>query len=85
LKIWCKNRNIIAKSNTELIEYKEITELFKKEIKEYNAHFGDYERIKNFRLIADEWTADNFLSQTLKTKRKVIENHYKTEIEAMFM
>ncbi|GHV43596.1 AMP-dependent synthetase [Bacteroidia bacterium] len=84
LKVWCKNRRISTKNNDELIENKEIIQLFKNEIKNYNTHFGDYEQIKNFHLIAEEWTADNFLSQTLKTKRKLIENHYQTEIETMF-
>jgi long-chain acyl-CoA synthetase len=68
-----------------MIENKEVKELFNKEVKAYNAFFGDYEQIKKFRLIAEEWTGDNFLSQTLKTKRKVIEKFYEKEIEALFV
>jgi long-chain acyl-CoA synthetase len=84
LNIWAKNRNILIKNKEKLIENKEVTDLFKKEIKEYNTHFGDYEQIKKFRLIADDWTTDNFLSQTLKVKRKVLMKHYEKEIEELF-
>ncbi|MDR1652728.1 MAG: long-chain fatty acid--CoA ligase [Prevotellaceae bacterium] len=84
LKVWCKKRNITAKDSKEMVENKEVIELFKKEVKEYNAHLGDYEQIKNFRLISDEWTPENFLSQTLKIKRKVLMKHYEKEIEILF-
>ncbi|MDR2854223.1 MAG: long-chain fatty acid--CoA ligase [Prevotellaceae bacterium] len=85
LKHWCKDNNIAAKTLQELIENKAVIELFKKEVKTYNALFGDYEQIKNFRLIAEEWTPDNFLSQTLKTKRKEVEKYYAKEIEKLFV
>jgi len=84
LKVWAKNRNISTKNNEELIENKEVLNLFKEEVKKFNTHFGDYEQIKKFKLIAEEWTADNFLSQTLKTKRKLLMKHYAKEIEKLF-
>jgi len=84
LRVWCKNRNLNARTLQEMIANKEVVELFKKEVKNFNTFFGDYEQIKNFRLIADDWTADNFLSQTLKVKRKKVEQHYQKEIEELF-
>ena len=84
LIIWAKNRNITVNNNTELVGNQDVLNLFKDEIKKFNTHFGDYEQIKKFKLIADEWTPDNFLSQTLKTKRKVLMAHYKKEIDKLF-
>ncbi|MCL2597120.1 MAG: long-chain fatty acid--CoA ligase [Paludibacter sp.] len=84
INVWAKNRNISVDNNVELVENKEVLNLFKEEVKKMNAHFGDYEQIKKFKLVADEWTPDNFLSQTLKTKRKVLMNHYTKEIEKLF-
>lgn len=84
LKAWCKNRNIPYATNQEIIENPAVVELIQKEVKEINKHFGDYEQIKRFKLIADEWTPQNFLSQTLKAKRNVITKHYAAEIEKLF-
>jgi len=84
LTIWAKDRKISFENNTELIENKEVINLFREEVKKLNAHFGDYEQIKKIKLISDEWTTDNFLSQTLKTKRKLLMQHYSKEIEKLF-
>jgi long-chain acyl-CoA synthetase len=46
---------------------------------------GQHEEIKRFRLVSDTWTAQSGeLSQTLKLKRKVIEQKYSDVIEEIF-
>ncbi|GHU68809.1 AMP-dependent synthetase [Bacteroidia bacterium] len=85
LKIWCNEQGIQIKSLNEAIDNKDVRKLFKEEVQKYNTHFGDYEQIRNFRLIADEWTPDNFLSQTLKIKRNIIIEHYKETIDKLFV
>ena len=58
---------------------------FQKEIQKYNVHFGDFEQIKRFQLVPDEWTPQNgFLSPNLKIKRNVIEKYYADKIEKLF-
>ncbi|MDR0546797.1 MAG: long-chain fatty acid--CoA ligase [Dysgonamonadaceae bacterium] len=84
LKIWCNEQGIQIKSLNEAIDNKDIIKLLKEEVQKYNTHFGDYEQIRNFRLIADEWTSDNFLSQTLKIKRNIIIEYYKETIDKLF-
>lgn len=57
----------------------------KKEVDKYNQFFGDYEKIKRYHLLPDEWTQQNSaLSPTLKIKRNVIGERYKKEIEQLF-
>jgi long-chain acyl-CoA synthetase len=62
-----------------------VVKRFREEVKKYNAHFGDYEQVKKYQLVADEWTQPaGFLSPTLKIKRNVIEAYYAEQIEKLF-
>ena len=57
---------------------------YQREVKKINPNFGDWEQIKRFELIADEWTQNNVLTPTLKVKRNVVENMYGDTIEKLF-
>jgi long-chain acyl-CoA synthetase len=57
-----------------------------KEVSKYNKFFGDYEHIKKFTVIADEWTPQTReLTPTLKLRRNLIEEHYKETIAELFV
>ncbi len=85
LKSWCAIHKIKYTSNLEMIENEHIIRRFKEEVKHYNQFFGDFEQIKRYQLVPDEWTAaDGFLSPTLKIKRNAIEEHYADKIEKLF-
>ncbi len=52
-----------------------------------NTHviFGKVEQIKKFELLADEWTIESGeMTPTMKVKRKVIKEKYKTLIEDIY-
>ena len=50
-----------------------------------NLTLGDHEKIKRFRLVADEWTSNTGeLSPTLKLKRKVLYEKYSALINEIF-
>ncbi len=85
LKSWCIKHKIKYTTNAEMIEHPIITKRYQEEVKHYNQFFGDYEQIKRYQIVADEWTtAIGFLSPTLKIKRNVIEAHYANIIEKIF-
>jgi long-chain acyl-CoA synthetase len=85
LKSWCNKHKIKYSTNAEMIEHPAIVKRYQEEIKHYNQFFGDFEQIKRYKLVPDEWTtADGFLSPTLKIKRNVIESHYADAIEKLF-
>ena len=85
LKSWCGIHKIDYTTNEEMIANPEVLKRVAREVKHYNANFGDYEQIKKYKLVADTWTMDNgFLSPTLKIKRKVIQNFYEKQIEKLF-
>ena len=85
LKIWAEQKAIKYTNSEEMIENPEVLKLYKAEVDKYNKHFGDYEQIKRYQLLPDEWTQQNgVLSPTLKIKRNVIEEKYKDRIEKLF-
>ena len=85
LKSWCDLHKVPYTTNEEIIKLPEVTKRFMTEVKKYNALFGDYEQIKKYQLVADEWSMNNgFLSPTLKIKRKVIQKFYESKIEQLF-
>jgi len=85
LKSWCGIHKIKYTTNAEMIENEHVVKRFQEEVKHYNHFFGDFEQIKRYQLVPDEWTAaDGFLSPTLKIKRNVIEEHYADKIEKLF-
>jgi long-chain acyl-CoA synthetase len=68
-----------------MVDNADINNKIREEIRDYNKFFGDYEQIKRYRLIADEWTVLNgMLSPTLKVKRAAIEKRYAGAIEKLF-
>jgi long-chain acyl-CoA synthetase len=85
LKSWCLKHKIAYTTNVEMIENSVVVKRIQEEVKRYNQFFGDFEQIKRYQLVPDEWTADGgFLSPTLKIKRNVIEEYYTEKIEKIF-
>ena len=85
LKSWCAKHNITYSSNDDLIKNPEVLKRYQKEVKKYNENFGDFEQVKRYQLVAEEWTQPGgFLSPTLKIKRNVIEKHYADKIAKLF-
>ena len=81
----CHENKILFNDNTELITIPEVMAMFQAEVKEINKTLGQHEEIKRFRLVSDSWSAQTGeLSQTLKLKRKVIEQKYNDIIEEIF-
>ena len=56
LKSWCQSRNIPYTTNEEAIVRPEVMQRFQEEVKKFNEFFGDYEKIKRYELLAEEWT-----------------------------
>lgn len=59
-------------------------EIIQKEIDELNIDLAQYENIKKFTIVAEEFTTDNFLTPSLKIKRKSVVERYKNQIDDMY-
>lgn len=71
---WAEKNNIeVGNSFEEFANNKELINEIQKEIDAVNQGFGNWEKIKRFRLTPEEWTIENgCLTPTLKHKRKNI-------------
>ena len=85
LKSWAKIHKIEFKDTEDLVKNSEVIARLRKEVNKYNVELGDYEKIKKFELVSDEWTvANGLLTPTLKIKREKVAARYKEEIESLF-
>jgi len=82
---WASIHHISFMNNKDLISNPVVFERFQKEVIEMNHNLGDHEKIKRFRLVADEWSLfTGELSPTLKLKRNVLYEKYKDIINEIF-
>jgi long-chain acyl-CoA synthetase len=71
---WADSQNIdIPDDETDICEDERVSEWFREEIELVNRSVGNEEAIKQFALVATEWTAENdLLTPSLKKKRRNI-------------
>ncbi|MFN8208679.1 MAG: long-chain fatty acid--CoA ligase [Bacteroidales bacterium] len=82
---WASIHHVSFQDNTDLISNPQVVARYQKEVGQMNQQLGEHERIKRFRLVAEEWTPQTGeLSPTLKLKRKVLSDKYPELIEDIF-
>ena len=67
--------------------FKNITLLkkFENEINDANQNFGNWEQVKKFELIGEQWGVDTGeLTPTMKLKRRVIKKKYSSLIQKIY-
>ena len=85
LKAFADNHNIKYSSNEELVRDYRIYRLYEQHIAEHMESFASYERIKRFTLLPAPFSMENGeLTNTLKLRRPIVNQHFKAEIEAMY-
>ena len=83
---WCSINKMHYRDNRELIEKDEVIALYQKEVNKYNKQLGDFERVKRFKLVCEEWGPQTGeLSPTLKLKRKFLYDKYNSILEGIYM
>jgi len=84
LEQYAKDKGISG-SGKSLLDEPLIKELFKKQLEKFGKDFKSFEHPQNFKLFAEEWNIDNgMLTPTLKLKREIVEEHFKTQIEGLY-
>ena len=85
LKSWAAFKGIEFLSNEALVKDALVIEKYQKEIDEYNAEFGNWEQIKKFILLSQEWSIDGGeMTPKLSVKRKVVMEKFKKEVESIY-
>ncbi len=80
-----KGHNLDIDTNEKLVQNDKVLARFEKEIDKYNAGFGQWEKIKSFRLLPEEMSIEGGeLTPTLKLKRKIILEKYKAHYDSIY-
>ncbi|MFN8282427.1 MAG: long-chain fatty acid--CoA ligase [Chitinophagales bacterium] len=85
LEKWAKENGVSYNSKEELLTNPKVQAKYQSIVDELNPNFSHIEQIKKFKLLVNEWTTDTTeLTPTMKLKRKVINEKYSKEIEAIY-
>jgi long-chain acyl-CoA synthetase len=77
--------DVDPRDNKAIVTHPEVERLFKKEIERLLPDLADFEKIRKFAIVADEFTVDNgALTPTLKVKKQVLLERYRDVIEEMY-
>ncbi len=85
LKEYAQSHQISFSSPEDLVSNKQIIDFYAKRLEQHSHSLASYERIKKFRLLAQPFSQEKGeITPTLKIKRRVIEENYKSIIEDMY-
>lgn len=85
LEPWAREKGIAFQSRRELVGSPEVQARYKETVKQANRSLADYELLKRFTVVADEWTIESGeMTPSMKLKRRVLLERYREEIAAMF-
>ncbi len=84
---WAKvnDSSLLNLTREEFINHSKIKQLIADEVDKLNSNFGNWEQIKKFILLPNEFTIETGeLTPTLKMKRKIIAKKYEKEINEIY-
>jgi long-chain acyl-CoA synthetase len=85
LEEWARENNIPFISRAELVAHPKVQALYAGIVEGVNAHLARFEKLKRILLVADEFSPENgALTPTMKLKRKVIEERYRSQIDQLY-
>ncbi len=85
LSKFAKDNGLEYKKNEVLITHPEVHEVYKKEIRAFSKELASHEKIRDFRLLPNEFTVETGeITPTMKVKRRVIAEKYADQIADIF-
>jgi len=85
LEEWAGAQGISFADRQQLVASPQVQALYEGIVAKVNENLAQYQTIKKFVLIPDEFTvADGQLTASMKMRRRVIEERYRPQIEALF-
>jgi long-chain acyl-CoA synthetase len=85
LRDYLAQNGLQEKPAHEVVQSPALRQLFQAKLREFNKQLSDVEAISSFTLVANPFSQENGeLTPTLKLRRKVVQEHYRDAIEAMY-
>ena len=85
LGTWAEEEGVSASDTDALLAHPKVQELFARQLEEFSGDFKSFEKIKKFRLVAEDFSTENgLLTPSLKLKRRVAIERYGALLDAMY-
>ncbi len=85
LEAWAKQQGIQAKTRAELVANLQVVALYGGIVREVNGALANFETLKRFRVVAEEWTQESGeLTPSMKLKRRAITARYSAVIAELY-
>ncbi len=85
LEQWAHQNGVVARTRAELVADPRVVALYAEIVKEANVNLANFETVKRFRLVPDEWTQDSGeLTPSMKLKRRVITERYAAVVSELY-
>jgi long-chain acyl-CoA synthetase len=85
LETWAKHHGIEAKTREEMVADSRVVEAYAEVVREVNSGLANFETMKRFRLVAEEWSQDSGeLTPSMKLKRRIISARYASVVDALY-
>ncbi|MGO9209045.1 MAG: AMP-dependent synthetase/ligase [Terriglobales bacterium] len=85
LEEWARDQQISCANRQQLAAHPKVQALYQGVVAEVNQNLAQYESIKNFLVVPDEFTiADGQLTASMKMRRRAVEQRYRAQIEALY-
>lgn len=85
LEAWAGQHGIASQSRAELVADARVIALYAEIVREVNGSLANFESLKRFRIVADEWTQDSGeLTPSMKIKRRVLTAKYSAVIDELY-
>jgi long-chain acyl-CoA synthetase len=86
LEDWAKHHGIQFQSRAELVAHPKVLALYGEIVREVNGTLANFETLKRFRVVAEEWTQESGeLTPSMKLKRRVLTAQYAAVIDALYV
>jgi len=85
LEEWARHHGIHAANREELVADSRVVGLYGEIVREVNGGLANFETVKRFKVVADEWTQESGeLTPSMKLKRRVILARYGAAIDGFY-
>jgi long-chain acyl-CoA synthetase len=85
LEDWAKQHGVETGSRAELVAHSRVVALYGEIVREVNGTLANFETLKRFRVVADEWSQESGeLTPSMKLKRRVLTEKYAGVIAELY-
>ncbi len=82
---WARQHGVEAGSRADLVAHSRVVALYGEIVREVNGTLANFETLKRFRVVADEWTQESGeLTPSMKLKRRVLTQKYAAVIGELY-